>query len=219
MNDVTVIIMAKECVPGRVKTRLHPPFSLEEAAAIAQAALDDTIAAVGRVDVRRVLCVQGTLPPEPGFEQIPQSDGGLDERIADVLDRLGGPVLLIGMDTPQIDAELLSMVAHRWPFGVDAWFGPASDGGFWLLGLRDSLIGGMPRGDLVRGVPMSEDRTGAVQRARLVDAGLSVADLPALTDIDDIDSLRVVAAGLDGSSAVKRLLDARHLVQVAGGAA
>ena len=67
----------------------------------------------------------------------------------------------------------------------------------------------MPRGDLVRGVPMSRDDTGAVQRARLVDAGVSVADLPVLTDIDDIDSLRAVAAELDGASAVKRLLDER----------
>jgi glycosyltransferase A (GT-A) superfamily protein (DUF2064 family) len=218
MNGVTVVIMAKECIPGRVKTRLHPPFSLEDAAQIAQAALDDTIAAVRGVDVRRVLCVQGALPETPGFEQIPQSAGGLDDRIADVLDRLDGPVLLIGMDTPQIDPELLRMVARRWPLGVDAWFGPASDGGFWLLGLRDRLAGGMPRGDLVRGVPMSRDDTGAVQRARLVDAGLSVADLPMLTDIDDIDSLRTVSAELDGSSALARLLDAWGLTPVAGGA-
>lgn len=218
MNGVTVVIMAKECIPGRVKTRLHPPFSLEDAAHIAQAALDDTIATIGRVDARRVLCVQGVLPETPGFEQIPQSAGGLDDRIADVLDSLDGPVLLIGMDTPQIDSELLDMVVRRWPFGVDAWFGPASDGGFWLLGLRDRLAGGMPRGDLVRGVPMSEDRTGAVQRARLVDAGLSVADLPTLTDIDDIDSLRAVSAELDASSALARLLDARGLTPVAGGA-
>ena len=218
MNGVTVVIMAKECIPGRVKTRLHPPFSLEDAALIAQAALDDTIAAVRDVDALRVLCVQGALPETPGFVQIPQSAGGLDDRIADVLDRLDGPVLLIGMDTPQIDAELLDMVVHRWPLGVDAWFGPASDGGFWLLGLRDRLAGGMPRGDLVRGVPISEDRTGAVQRARLVDAGLSVADLPTLTDIDDIDSLRAVSAELDASSALARLLDARGLTPVAGGA-
>jgi glycosyltransferase A (GT-A) superfamily protein (DUF2064 family) len=216
MNGVTVVIMAKECVAGRVKTRLHPPFSLEDAALIAEAALEDTIAAVRGIDARRVLCVQGTLPAVEGFEQIPQSEGGLDERIADVLDRLDGPVLLIGMDTPQIDAELLDIVVHRWPFGVGAWFGPASDGGFWLLGLRDRLVGGMPRGDLVRGVPMSENRTGAVQRARLVDAGLSVADLPMLTDIDDIDSLRAVAAELDGTSAVVRLLDDRGLLR--GGA-
>ena len=210
MNDVTVIVMAKECVPGQVKTRLHPPFTLEEAAAIARAALDDTIAAVRQVDARRVLCVQGGLAPVEGFEQLPQAAGDLDDRIADVLDRVAGPVLLIGMDTPQVDPELLGALAHRWPLGVDAWFGPAADGGFWLLGLREAHVGGKPRGDLVRGVAMSQDDTGAVQRARLVDAGLSVADLPLLTDVDDLTSLRTVAAELDGSSALLRLLDARH---------
>lgn len=212
---VTVIIMAKECVPGRVKTRLHPPFSLEDAAKIAQASLDDTIAAVGELDVRRVLCVQGVLEPVPGFEQIPQAGGGLDERIADIVDRINGPVLLIGMDTPQVDPELLRRVVETWPVDVDAWYGPAADGGFWLLGLRrtDELrpfIGDARRGDLVRGVGMSRDDTGAVQRARLTDAGLTVADLPELTDIDDIDSLRAVAGVLNSGSALARLLDARR---------
>lgn len=210
---VAVVIMAKECVPGRVKTRLHPPFSLEDAARIAQSSLEDTIAAVGAIDARRVLCVQGALEPIAGFEQIPQSGGGLDERIADIVDRIDDPVLLIGMDTPQLDPELLRRVVETWPVDVDAWFGPASDGGFWLLGMRGTdelrpFIGDARRGDLVRGVGMSRDDTGAVQRARLTDAGLNVSDLPELTDIDDIDSLRAVAEVLGPGSALTRLLDA-----------
>ena len=213
MMGVTVIIMAKECAPGRVKTRLHPPFSLEDAARIARASLDDTIGAVGEIDARRVLCVQGAFAPVTGFEQIPQSAGGLDERIADIVDRIDGPVLLIGMDTPQLDPALLRQAAESWPADVDAWFGPATDGGFWLLGLRgeDELrprIGGMPRGDLIRGVGMSLDDTGAVQRTRLIDAGLAVVDLPELTDIDDVDSLREVVGMLRPGSALAHLLDA-----------
>lgn len=215
MIGVTVVIMAKECVPGRVKTRLHPPFSLEDAADIAQASLDDTLVAVGALDARRVLCVQGVLPPVPGFEQIPQSGGGLDERIADIFDRIDGPVLLIGMDTPHLDPELLRWAIERWPAEVDAWFGPAADGGFWLLGLRGTdelrpMIGDARRGDLVRGVGMSRADTGAVQRARLTDASLSVADLPEVTDIDDIDSLRAVVEVFRRDGALARLLDDRH---------
>ncbi|WP_243228492.1 DUF2064 domain-containing protein [Microbacterium sp. CIAB417] len=225
MNGVTIIVMAKECVPGRVKTRLHPPFSLEDAAGIASACLDDTLAAVAGIDARRLLCVQGSLDPIPGFEQMPQSTGDLDERIADALDRVDGPVLLIGMDTPQLDPALLGAVARRWPLGVDAWFGPAADGGFWLLGLRgvDELrgaVGSGARGDLVRGVAMSRDDTGAVQRARLTAAGLSVADLPELTDVDDVDSLRTVAEELSPASALARRLAAHHrdIVPAASGA-
>ena len=213
MNDVTVIVLAKECVPGRVKTRLHPPFSLAEAARIAQGSLDDTIAAVAQVDADRMLCVQGAVPAEPGFRQVPQVDGGLDERIGAVIDSIGGAFLIIGMDTPQVDPRMLQATIDDWPDDVDAWFGPASDGGFWLLGmrataeLRSRLGADVRRGDLVRGVGMSLNDTGAVQRARLVDAGLHVADLPTLTDIDDVQTLRQVRPLLPASGALEQVLE------------
>ena len=209
MSAPTVIVMAKECVPGRVKTRLHPPFSLEQAARIARASLDDTVTRVRQVDVRRVLCVQGRIGEVTGFDQVPQVGGGLDERIADVIDRVRGPVLLIGMDTPQLDPDLLQRLVSRWPEDVDAWFGPAADGGFWLLGLRElqgRIPAGMRRGDLVRGVPMSRSDTGAAQRRRLCEAGLRVVDVSALTDIDDVDSLREVRPLLGAESALSQLL-------------
>ncbi|REJ03915.1 DUF2064 domain-containing protein [Microbacterium bovistercoris] len=190
----TLIVMAKECRPGRVKTRLHPPLSLEQAARVARACLDDTVARIRRVGDRRVLCVQGVLPGIPGFEQVAQGDGGLDERIGAVLDQIDGPVLLIGMDTPQLDPGLLARLADQWPADVDAWFGPAVDGGFWLLGLAGHV---RRRGDLVRGVPMSQDDTGAMMRARLVDAGLRVHDVIALEDVDDISSLTRVGRLVD----------------------
>jgi glycosyltransferase A (GT-A) superfamily protein (DUF2064 family) len=89
------------------------------------------------------------------------------------------------MDTPQLNADHVADI-ERWPDDVDAWFGPAEDGGFWALALRE------PRGDLVRGVPMSRPETGARQRERLEAAGLRVGTLPTLTDIDDAESLRTV---------------------------
>ena len=75
-----------------------------------------------------------------------------------------------------------------WPDDVDAWLGFANDGGFWLLALRD------PRGDLIRGVPMSRDDTGSIQLDRLLDAGLRVRLLPELVDVDTIEDAREVAA-------------------------
>jgi glycosyltransferase A (GT-A) superfamily protein (DUF2064 family) len=118
---------------------------------------------------------------------VPQVDGGLDDRLGAIFDHCAGPTVLIGMDTPQVTAELLAPVFDVWPAEVDAWFGPAADGGFWALALRE------PDGDLIRGVPMSRDDTGARQLERLHAAGLRVRMLPTLTDVDTIDDAQKVA--------------------------
>ncbi|MYW42646.1 DUF2064 domain-containing protein, partial [Streptomyces sp. SID161] len=173
----TLLVIAKEPLPGRVKTRLTPPFTPAEAAALAEAALADTLHAVSAAPAtRRVLVLDGSPGPwlPPGFDVVPQCAGGLDLRLADAFARCEGPAVLIGMDTPQVTPELLTVDFS----GYDACFGPAEDGGFWALGLV------RPDPALLRGVPMSTARTGAVQRRRLVAAGLRVRDLPRLRDVD-----------------------------------
>jgi glycosyltransferase A (GT-A) superfamily protein (DUF2064 family) len=185
-----LIVLAKECLPGRVKTRLHPPLSLEQAAELAAASLDDTLTAVaGLPATRRLLAFDGQLAPAAavGYEVVAQVDGGLDARIGAIFDVCTEPAVLIGMDTPQVSAADLAAVFEAWPDDVDAWFGPAADGGFWALALRD------PDGDLVRGVPMSRDDTGARQLDRLRSAGLRVRMLPTLTDVDHIRDAYAVA--------------------------
>ena len=205
----TIVVMAKECIPGKVKTRLHPPLSFEDAARVASASLTDTLDAVAATGLPVTVCAQGNIAVPAGFASIPQVSGGLDERIAAAVDTCGGRVLLIGMDTPQVDPRLLRTLADDWSDHVDAWFGPATDGGFWLLGLGNlssDRLGGRTRGDLVRGVPMSSPETGLRQRERLIEAGLSVQDVGPLTDIDDIDSLREVAAVLPQTGTLAQLL-------------
>lgn len=186
----TIVVMAKETVPGRVKTRLSPPFSHEQAARLAAAALADTLAIATALPAgRRILAFDGTLlPPGAGaFEVIPQVDGGLDLRLGAVFDRCDGPTVLIGMDTPQLTCDILAPLFDAWPDDVDAWLGPANDGGYWAIALA------RPDGDLVRGVPMSRVDTGRLQRERLVAAGLSIRDLPELVDIDTADDALAVA--------------------------
>ncbi|WP_255579649.1 DUF2064 domain-containing protein [Cryobacterium sp. PAMC25264] len=114
----TLIVIAKECLPGRVKTRLHPPLSFEQAAQLAAASLDDTFAAVAPLPAtRRVLAFDGVVVPAAaaGYDVVPQIDGGLDERLGAIFDGCTEPTVLIGMDTPQITAELLARCSHRGP--------------------------------------------------------------------------------------------------------
>ncbi|MFI9767926.1 DUF2064 domain-containing protein [Streptomyces sp. NPDC052415] len=185
----TLLVIAKEPRPGRVKTRLTPPFTAEEAAALAEAALADTLEVVAATPARRRVLVLDGAPGRwlpPGIEVVPQVGGGLDERLAAAFGACTGPALLIGMDTPQVTPDLLTVDFTA----CDAFFGPAEDGGFWALGLAD------PDPALLRGVSMSVPHTGAEQRARL--AGLRVRELPVLRDVDTAADARLVARAAPG---------------------
>ena len=185
-----LLVIAKAPVPGRVKTRLTPPCTPEQAARIAAAAIADTLAAVQAVDreVRRIVVLDGEPGPwiPDGFDVIAQRGDGLAERLAAAFADAGGPAFLVGMDTPQVTPALLDagLDAVR---GGDAAFGAALDGGYWGIGLRE------PDARVFEDVPMSEDNTGAVQRARLAILGLRTAILPPLRDIDTIEDARAVA--------------------------
>lgn len=193
MNSVQVLVLAKEPVAGRVKTRLTPALTPEQAAEVAEAALQDTLDAVRRTDAAvRVLVLDGTWDAD-GFVAQAQSAGPLDERLANAFDDAWAaqplPMLLIGMDTPQVTEVLLEKaIATLLSPGVDAVLGPAEDGGWWGLGLR------RPHPDLIRGVETSRDDTGRVQAERLLGAGLALVALPVLRDVDTLSDLRVVAA-------------------------
>lgn len=198
-----LVIIAKEPLPGRAKTRLHPPLSLTQAAAIAAACIDDTIEATRALPAtERILFFDGTIVPAAAGEYrvVPQPEGSLDERLAELFDHCTGPTILIGMDTPQLVLTDLQPAFASWPEEVDAWFGPATDGGYWALGMRE------PRGEFIRGIPMSRSDTGARQLARLREAGLRVGKLPTLTDIDTIEAA-VLAAAKAPTSSFARLVN------------
>ena len=190
MSDL--IVIAKSPVAGRVKTRLCPPCTAVQAAALAEAALADTLAAVAvTIAERRVIALDGKpgewLPE--GFEVVAQRGRGLDERLAAAFaDGASGPALLVGMDTPQVSAEVLDHCLERLSRPeVDAVLGRATDGGYWAVGLSRPD----PRAFL--GIPMSVAGTGEAQRSRLRSLGLRVAELPELRDVDDVDDALAVA--------------------------
>ncbi len=190
-----IAVIAKACLPGHAKTRLHPPYSLAQAATIAQACVDDTLDLARALPAtRRILFHDGELGATDAseFEVLDQPASGLDARLGFLFDVVDEPLVLIGMDTPHVRAEAVLPAFADQP-GVDAWLGLATDGGFWALAMR------APDGALLRGVPMSQDDTGALQLGRLREAGLAVRMLPEASDIDTAADLApAVADAPDG---------------------
>jgi uncharacterized protein len=202
-SAVALAVIAKEPIAGRAKTRLCPPLRPEQAATLAEAALADTLAAVAATPAyRRVLVLDG----RPGdwlrgpFEVIAQGDGGLDRRLASAFEAVGGPALVVGMDTPQLSPSLIGAGARALAAdGCDAVLGPAADGGYWAIGLR------RPSRVAIAGVPMSVPWTAAAQRARLRALGLRCTHLPELRDVDTYEDARAVAATARATRFARRL--------------
>ena len=210
LMGVQLIVVAKEPIPGRVKTRLTPPFSPEQAADLAAASIADTLATVVATAalakergllIEPVLALDGTAGPwlwelceyADEFRVIAQPSGGLAVRLAAAFDdatadRPDDFAFLIGMDTPQLTPEqLLNAIADLSCPDTDAVLGMADDGGWWGLGLK--------RADrtLLLGVPMSTAETGREQYLRLRSADLRVGLLPLMRDIDDASDAAHVA--------------------------
>ena len=191
MSEVALLVIAKEPLPGRAKTRLSPPCTPVQAAALAEAALRDTLEVVARTPApRKVLVFDGNarrFAPD-GFEVIPQRGAGLAERLAAAFEDVAAPALLVGMDTTQLTHRLLLDGMRALSNAtVDAVLGRAADGGYWSVGLK-------PTGARVfDGVPMSRSTTWRKQRARLRELGLRVHDQPPLRDVDTIEDAHAVA--------------------------
>ncbi len=221
-----LLVLAKAPVPGEVKTRLCPPATPAQAARIAAAAFRDTLDAVLAVpDVMPVVALTGDLAHAvdavPLTELLrattvlPQRGTTLGQRIAasiaDAAVVVGHrPVLQIGMDTPQVDATLLSQCLDLLDRdGVDAALGSATDGGWWILGVRRPDLA-----DLIADIPTSRPDTGARALAALRAAGVRVAQLPELSDVDTWEDAAAVAADMPGGrfAAAVAALDGRQWV-------
>jgi rSAM/selenodomain-associated transferase 1 len=208
--EVALIVIAKEPLPGRAKTRLCPPLRPAQAAAIAEAALADTLAAVAAVPARRrLLTLEGDPGPwlPAGFEVVAQPSGGLGARLAAAFRAAAGPALLVGMDTPQLTPLTIRAAAAALAEpGVDAVLGPALDGGYWAIGLRE------PRAAVFAGVPMSCAATASAQRLRLRELGLVCTELDVLRDVDTFKDAWAVAelcVGSRFSAELERVVYAR----------
>lgn len=206
MKPVRVIIFAKAPLPGLAKTRLIPRLGKDGAAALARRFLSHTLnealaAAIGPVE----LCAT----PEPAHASwkaidIPadillsaQGEGDLGQRIARAAQRSltqGESVLLIGTDCPALDRHHLAAAANALNHHHSCLV-PACDGGYTLLGLN--------RNDdtLFTQIPWSTSEVASITRTRIETLGWSLAEFPALHDIDEPADLTWLPSDWDDNGA------------------
>jgi rSAM/selenodomain-associated transferase 1 len=196
--------MAKQPVVGRTKTRLCPPLSLAEAAALYQALLQDTIELVaGLPSVQLAIAV---TPPEAAesFREISPPDTVLlpvaCTDIGDCLNQVLDHLLIAGhshaiafnSDGPTLPASYLHQAVGELD-DADVVLGPSEDGGYYLIGLTQ------PQPELFSDIEWSSERVTAQTLTRAETLGLSVALLPPWYDVDtaaDLDRLRAELARL-----------------------
>jgi rSAM/selenodomain-associated transferase 2/rSAM/selenodomain-associated transferase 1 len=236
--------MAKAPVPGRVKTRLQPVFSPEECAAIQRVLVRRTsrwAAAVARPGAAYVAhdppqgwgALAALVPA--GVEPIAQTGGDLGERlqhaVAAAFERQPpGPLLVVGVDT-RLTPEHASGALAALAGGADVVFGPALDGGYYLVGLKDpahaaALFDLPPHG--WGGPNVLDDSLAAARAAGLratlleperdldtpADAEALAADDPELAHLLHRPLVSIVVPTLDEAEALPGLLD--HLARLPG---
>jgi uncharacterized protein len=198
---VTLLVVAKAPVPGMAKTRLAATVGEEVAAEIAAAALLDTLEAVAATPVAtRVVALTGNLDDGvaaveirrelASFAVISQRGNNFGDRLAnahaDAARVDGHRVLQIGIDTPQVTAELLADCGRRL-VDAQAVLGLASDGGWWALGVNAPALA-----ECLRDIPMSQSDTGALTLKALRDKDIDVDLIDELTDFDIADDVAAV---------------------------
>lgn len=205
-----LLVLATEPKPDVAKPGLCPPCEPVQAAAIARASLADTLDVVRATPAaRRVLVLDGEpdrwLPS--GIEVVPQATGSLGDRLAAAFAlafRHGpGPVVLVGMDTPQVTpaqlaeagtalaaASATASTTSRPP--AHALVGPAIDGGWWLLGLSH------PDPAAVDGLARSAGAADIDQLAHRRDVSYQVRLTDELRDVDRFEDAAAIAAEIPG---------------------
>lgn len=193
---VALAVFTRYPVPGQSKTRLIPALGPEAAAALQRDMTEHTLAtALPPAKHWRtvVYFVGGSFEHMhgwlgAGFTLVPQSQGNLGDRMLQAALREfshgAARVVIIGSDCPGITAGILAQ-AEELLSRHDVVFGPADDGGFYLIGLRRGAA--LP--ELFHNVSWGNDDVLAVTRENVLHAGLRVAALPALRDIDRLEDL------------------------------
>jgi len=186
----TVLVFLKAPMPGAVKTRLAAALGAEQAAALYAQWASRILKSLQPVrsmcrligyyagDESAVRSRWGSLIDE--WMRQPEGDLGRRLQFGFDVSLRSGPSLAVGTDCLDVDAEVVRC-AFVTLEQSDAVIGPADDGGYYLLGLTRTADG------LFDGIEWSSPRTGEQQRENLKRAGMTIAELPTLQDIDTLE--------------------------------
>jgi uncharacterized protein len=218
-----IAVMAKASSPGRTKTRLVPPLTLEQAAELNTAFIadvaDNLALAAGQADIDAYMAF-GPPGSAPFFEDILASEVGLIETwrpnfgdclfhtARSLLDLGYGAGCVLNSDSPTLPTEWLAETARELARPGDRIvLGPSIDGGYYLLGLKQ------PHRRLFDDIAWSTEQVARQTLERAAELGLETVMLPPWCDVDDADALQTLAretlAGI-GFSEIARSHDARH---------
>jgi rSAM/selenodomain-associated transferase 1 len=204
-TENALLVVARQPAPGRSKTRLTPPLTPEQAAALYESFLLDTLDLIRRVPgVQRVIAY---LPSEAQtyfaglasdfeltLQRGPDLGARLDHALTEYLLRGYRRVAVMNSDGPTLPLACLSAAFEYLAGDADVVLGPADDGGYYLIGLK------RPAPRLLREVRMSTPHVVADTLALAAQEGLRVALLPAWYDVDDAESLARLQAEMAGAA-------------------
>ncbi len=209
-----IAFMAKASAPGRAKTRLVPPLSFEEAADLNTAFLQDVaenlVAAEEQARAAQSMAIVGyaaygppgasdffrrILPDSIGLIEawLPNFGDCLLHTIGQILDRGHHSAVVLNSDSPTLPTALLVETAAVLARPGDrAVLGPSTDGGYYLLGLKDAHT------RMFEDIAWSTERVAEQTLSRAREIGLDVYRLPTWYDVDDVDALNRLDVELRG---------------------
>lgn len=190
-----ILLFAKYPVPGQVKTRLIPALGATRAARLHRRMTETTLDTAKAAGSSVVVCAAGAplrrfrawLGKGPAY--VRQSDGDLGRRMEDSFDRafrLGArKAIAIGADVPGITPDLLRKAFEALDF-ADVVLGPAADGGYYLIGMRQLYR------QIFRDIAWGSGEVLSRTREILAANGISYRELPVLSDVDRPEDLSLV---------------------------
>jgi len=201
-----IAVMAKASAPGRTKTRLSPPLTFAEAAALNTAFLQDIAEKLQQAGGRAPIAPYIAFGPpgaETFFRSILTDDIGLMEiwrpdfgeclwlAINSMLEAGHASACVLNSDSPTLPSAYLIEAARLLADPGDrAVLGPSTDGGYYLLGLKRA------HRRMFSDIAWSTESVAEQTRERAREIGLEVHILPTWYDVDDAEALRHLIADL-----------------------